>query len=206
MESEAAKALTHSTQQEKTALRKRIQADLKAMTPEARAAASIQACALLEQQSVWRDARAILFFAPLAGEPDLWRLVEDSVAAGKLIALPRFSREHQAYVAALIENTHAHINHGEFGIREPHADCAIIELNRLDLMLVPGVAFDLDGRRLGRGKGYYDRLLSKFDGVACGVAFDQQIVPRVPSEAHDARVNCVLTPARWHPVPVSSRF
>jgi len=205
MESEA-KALTHDTPQEKAALRKRIQAELKAMTPEERAAAALHACTLLEKQAVWRDAKAILFFAPLPCEPDLWRLVEDSLTAGKAVALPRFHREHGTYVAALIENTHAHINLGEFGVREPHADCATVELNRLDLMLVPGVAFDLDGHRLGRGKGFYDRLLEKFGGVACGVAFDQQIVARVPREKHDARLNCILTPTRWHEVPKHARF
>ena len=72
-----------------------------------------------------------------------------------------------------------------------------MELNRLDLVLVPGVAFDLNGRRLGRGKGYYDRLLAEFEGWTCGVAFDQQVVEAVPSEPHDMRLTCLVTPTRW---------
>jgi len=71
---------------------------------------------------------------------------------------------------------------------------------RLDLALVPGVAFDLNGHRLGRGKGYYDRLLAMLTGPACGVAFDQQIVSQVPNEPHDVRLSCILTPTRWHDV------
>jgi 5-formyltetrahydrofolate cyclo-ligase len=70
-------------------------------------------------------------------------------------------------------------------------------LNRLDLVLVPGVAFDARGGRLGRGKGFYDRLLSAVNGTKCGVAFDEQIVDAVPVGPLDVLVNCILTPTRW---------
>ena len=86
---------------------------------------------------------------------------------------------------------------GQFGIREPADACPLIPLNRLDFVLVPGVAFDLQGRRLGRGKGYYDRLLAEVRGKTCGVAFDEQIVEELPLEPHDVLVNCILTPTRW---------
>ena len=65
------------------------------------------------------------------------------------------------------------------------------------MILVPGVAFDLHGRRLGRGKGFYDQLLAGVRGTTCGVAFDVQVVRELPQEPHDARVNCILTPTRW---------
>jgi 5-formyltetrahydrofolate cyclo-ligase len=65
------------------------------------------------------------------------------------------------------------------------------------LVLVPGVAFDLRGRRLGRGKGFYDRLLADAGGLKCGVAFDEQIVTEIPVEPHDVSVDCILTPTRW---------
>ena len=77
-------------------------------------------------------------------------------------------------------------------------DCEPAPLNRLDLVLVPGVAFDAQGRRLGRGKGFYDRLLAKVRGHKCGVAFDVQIVSGLPEEPHDVRVDSILTPSRWH--------
>ena len=87
---------------------------------------------------------------------------------------------------------------GRFGVREPGADCPLISLNQLDLILVPGVTFDLTGHRLGRGKGFYDRLLAGFCGHKCGVAFEAQIVAAVPAEPHDVLVNSILTPTRWH--------
>src|SRR5204863_2517253 len=86
---------------------------------------------------------------------------------------------------------------GRFGIREPAEHCPPISLNRLDFILVPGVAFDLTGRRLGRGKGFYDQLLAAVSGTTCGVAFDEQIVREIPVAPHDIRVNCILTPTRW---------
>jgi 5-formyltetrahydrofolate cyclo-ligase len=65
------------------------------------------------------------------------------------------------------------------------------------LVLAPGVGFDAAGGRLGRGRGFYDRLLAHISGIKCGVAFDPQLVERIPMERHDARMNCILTPTRW---------
>ncbi len=206
MEPEAAKALNDTTRQVKAALREQIRAEVKKLTTAERAEASLLACALLEKQAVWREARAILFYAPLAGEVDLWQLLLDSLAAGKTVALPRYNGEQNNYAAALIGDAARDIETGQFGVREPRAECASIALKRLDLLLVPGVAFDLDGGRVGRGRGFYDRLLSGFDGVACGVAFDQQIVARVPSEPHDARLKCIVTPTRWQFVTDRARL
>ena len=62
---------------------------------------------------------------------------------------------------------------------------------------MPGVAFDFAGRRLGRGKGFYDQLLKLVRGTTVGVAFDEQIVSKVQVGTNDIRVNCILTPTRW---------
>jgi len=69
-------------------------------------------------------------------------------------------------------------------------------LSRLDLILVPGVAFDLCGCRLGRGGGFYDRLLAETHGVKCGIAFDEQITGEVPTGEHDLQMDFILTPTR----------
>jgi len=64
------------------------------------------------------------------------------------------------------------------------------------LILVPGVAFDLRGGWLGRGRGFYDRLLAGFHGIKCGVAFDEQMVEEVPTGTLDVRMDFVLTPTQ----------
>jgi 5-formyltetrahydrofolate cyclo-ligase len=118
------------------------------------------------------------------------------------IAAPGTPQERGAiesgrYVVCEIRDADKDILSGQFGIREPVAACAELTLNRLDLILVPGVAFDLHGRRLGRGKGFYDRLLAVVRGTTCGAAFDEQIVGEIPVEPHDVHLNCILTPTRW---------
>lgn len=182
----------------KSTLRTQIREALQKMSNAERAAASQQICSRLEGQELWRNARSILFYAPLPEEPDIWRLVTDSLAAGKDVLLPRFEAEHGHYSACLIRDPVRDVRKGRFGIREPAENCVTIALNRLDLILVPGIAFHMDGHRLGRGKGFYDRLLAVLEGPTCGVAFDQQIVSQIPVEPHDIQLNCILTPTRWH--------
>ena len=184
-------------QNTKAALRRQMRAELKILTLEHRAAASVQACLLLEKQAVWKQARSILFYAPMPGELDIWRLVEESVAVGKLVALPQYQRAENRYVACRIERLPHDLKPGLHGIREPADHCALVPLNRLDLVLAPGVAFDLRGGRLGRGKGFYDQLLAHVRGTKVGVAFDEQIVGEIPVEPHDVYLNCILTPTRW---------
>src|SRR5207249_484526 len=139
---------------------------------------------------------SILLFAPLGDELDVWPLLAGALSAGKLISLPRFQRETNKYIAGQVQHLVNDIKAGRFGIREPADQCAEIPLNRLDFVLVPGVAFDSRGRRLGRGKGIYDQLLAAVSGTTCGVAFDEQIVGQIPVAPHDIRVNCILTPTR----------
>ncbi len=182
---------------QKTSLRAQVRAELKKMSPAERASASLQACARLEQQPLWRAAQAILFYAPIDGELDIWPLLVDSLASGKTVLLPRFIPEQNLYVACQIKDAARDLQTGQFGVREPLASCEKNLLNHLDLILVPGIAFDLSGHRLGRGKGFYDRLLAALQGPTCGVAFDQQIVSQIPVEPHDMRLNCILTPTRW---------
>ena len=181
----------------KRALRRQVHEQLGRMEPGERAAASAQARSRLAAQTRWQAAQWILFFAPLPEELDVWPLLTEAFAAGKKVALPRFVAERGSYEGRQVLDLEADLQTGHFGIREPHSHCPGLASTRLDLILVPGLAFDLRGRRLGRGKGYYDQLLKGLQGTTCGVAFDQQIVDEVPAEAHDVRLNCLLTPTRW---------
>ncbi|MEO6184324.1 MAG: 5-formyltetrahydrofolate cyclo-ligase [Verrucomicrobiota bacterium] len=186
----------------KAALREQIRARLKSISAAQRVVQSVQTCELLKKQFVWEKAKVILFYAPLPNEVDIWPLVSEVLAADKIVALPGFDAEENSYVARQIESLETDLDRGQFGIREPKLDCREVLLNRLDLTLVPGVGFDFTGRRLGRGKGFYDRLLAQISGTTCGVGFDEQIVETIPTEPHDVHLNCILTPTRWHEVTV----
>jgi 5-formyltetrahydrofolate cyclo-ligase len=167
------------------------------MSPDERSQSSRGAQAILKAQPAWQEAGSVLLYAPLEMELDVWPLLEEGLKAGKVVALPRFDPETGRYMARQIKDLAREMRLGRYGIREPLTSCELVPLNRLDFTLVPGVAFDLHGRRLGRGKGYYDALLADVRGKTCGVAFDQQIVREVPVEPHDSDVNCILTPTRW---------
>lgn len=182
---------------QKGRVRAAIRARVAAMTPEQRAHKSSSARALLTEQKVWHEAVTVLFYAPLRDELDIWPLALEGLKAGKRIALPRFDSASGTYLPALIRDPHRDIVIGKLGIREPRPDCEPAAGTAIDLVLVPGVAFDLQGHRLGRGKGYYDRLLRVIGGVKCGVAYDEQLVPHLPVEPHDYRLDCIVTPTRW---------
>ena len=129
-------------------------------------------------------------------EPDLWPLLSEVLATKKLVALPCFDSEKEKYVPRRVGDIHVEIISGKFGIRDPAPTCVAIPLQDLELVLVPGVAFDARGHRLGRGKGFYDRLLQNFTGKKIGVAFDEQIVDAVPAGKDDVKMDIILTPDR----------
>ena len=169
---------------------------LQNILPAARATASAGIRMRLKDQPFWRDTASILFFAPMPDEVDVWPLLEETLAVGKIATLPRFDPASNDYLACRVQNSQTEVGPGQFGIREPKAACPEIPLERLGLVLVPGVAFDLRGGRLGRGRGFYDRLLAEIHGTKCGVAFDEQIVETVPAGKLDVRMDFILTPTQ----------
>lgn len=181
----------------KAELRRELRLILKNHSEAARSEASAQAGARLRRQAIWKEARSILFYSSIAGELDLSPLIESALESGKAVLLPRFSAETGTYEAVRVSNLKGDCAPGKFGIAEPGPHCAAYPLKSLDLALAPGLGFDLDGRRLGRGRGFYDRLLAQIAGAKCGVAFDQQIVGEIPAEGHDVHMNFILTPTRW---------
>lgn len=180
----------------KAELRSKVRAAVNNIPAEKRRTDSQKLCANLKAQKFFQDAGSILFFAPLPGEPDVWPLANETLAGNKLVALPCFDADNQTYQPRRVTDIHVEILSGKFGIREPAETCVAIPLDDLDLVLVPGVAFGWDGHRLGRGKGFYDRMLENFTGKKIGIAFDEQIVETIPAETNDVRMDFILTPTR----------
>jgi 5-formyltetrahydrofolate cyclo-ligase len=178
----------------KAALRQQIRAALDKISPAVRLAESLDLCRRLEPQL--QSAHTILFYAPLPDELDVWLLLEKLLPTKKTCALPAFDGATLTYSARRVTNLETDIFTGKFGVSEPLSGCVEISLNQFDLVLVPGMAFDLSGHRLGRGQGYYDRILPAASGIKCGVAYDFQLLEKIPAEAHDARVDFIVTPAR----------
>jgi 5-formyltetrahydrofolate cyclo-ligase len=181
----------------KAELRRDLRLVLRNLPDAARKEASEKAGARLCRQEIWEAARSVLFYSSIAGELDLSAVIESALHAGKVVLLPRFVAETGTYEAVQVFDLKRDCAPGKFGISEPGPQFAVYPLKSLDLVLAPGIGFDLDGRRLGRGGGFYDRLLARVAGAKCGVAFDQQIVGEIPAEGHDIRMDFILTPTRW---------
>lgn len=140
-------------------------------------------------------ARAVLAYAALPDEADPAPLVLALRARGARVAYPRVEARR---ALSLRWATEAELPPGYRGILEPAADAPVAQPADIELALVPGTAFDAEGHRLGMGGGFYDRLLPLLPAgaVKAGIAFDEQVVARVPCEPHDAAVDIVLTPTR----------
>jgi 5-formyltetrahydrofolate cyclo-ligase len=178
----------------KSELRRQIRARLEMISPAVRAVESIELCERLKAQMP--SARTVLFFAPLPDELDVWPVLELSLALGTNCALPFFDAGKKTYGARQLQNLEAEIIIGKFGVREPAAICSEIPPDRFDLILVPGIAFDASGSRLGRGRGFYDRLLERASGIKCGVCHDFQLLEKIPAGPRDAKLDYILTPTR----------
>jgi len=205
----------------KEALRNQLRQQASKHEPEERRRESARICAQITTQPIWKSAKSILFFWPMPGEPDLLALCDEALRSGKIVAFPKFvltssPSPHDegvgrgsgrgagfqfpgagAYCAVQVSDLKHDLAPGQFGIPEPASSSPPRTLNVLDLIFVPGIGFTFAGARLGRGKGYYDRLLSTISGIRCGVAFDWQIVAELPTETHDIRLDCVVTPSQW---------
>ncbi|MDX2080767.1 MAG: 5-formyltetrahydrofolate cyclo-ligase [Terrimicrobiaceae bacterium] len=137
----------------------------------------------LESWPIWQHAASVCAYWPLPGEP-VW---QDPWPDGKTVALPRVVGEH--IDTFLVRDPEALVS-GRFGILEPPPNAAACF--EFDIILVPGLAFDRSGGRLGRGAGYYDRFLAKTPGLRVGVC--SAVHPRIPMEEHDVRMDFVVTP------------
>lgn len=146
----------------------------------------------------WSAAQRILLFVPLPDEIDLKPLLALSLNAGKIVGLPAFDLPSGTYRVREVKNLTQDLVPGRFQVPEPSAQCPPIDITKLDYALVPGLAFDDRGGRLGRGKGFYDRLLAHASGLRCGAGFNEQIGPAIPIEAHDLTMHRILTAAQFY--------
>lgn len=129
--------------------------------------------------------RTVAVYSPLPGEVDLSVAVTDPSIRW---VYPKVRGDHLTFHSG---NDH---HPGAFGILEPHDDSPEVPLQEIDAIVCPGLAFDRNGGRLGRGRGFYDRLLAKArpDTIKLGICFPEQLVADTFSEAHDVRMDEVL--------------
>lgn len=180
--------------EEKAALRARIRAEMKSLSAEERRESDDAVFARFLALKRVERARVILLYRGVGAELDTKRLIAPLTASGKIVLLPRCMPE-RAMEARRVEADTALARHA-YGLLEPGEDCPLFAKEEIDLILVPGLAFDQAGFRLGQGGGYYDRYLEHYQGGTVALCRDRFLLPAVPREAHDAAVDLVLTETR----------
>lgn len=172
-------------------LRRQLRSEALLHGMEQRKEESRRLVSLLETDEHFLQAENILLYHALSDEISLSGILS-RWSSSKRLYLPRVIKDDLQVVPVGSETD---LQSGAFGILEPQGD-AINDLIVIDLVIVPGMAFDVSGRRLGRGKGYYDRLLANMPtAFRIGVCHSWQIVPEVPHEPHDILMDKVLFPA-----------
>lgn len=179
----------------KPELRRQIKELLAAQSAEARATKSAVIAEKLFREPRFQSAKTVLFFAATSLEVDTHPMIEHALKAGKKVVLP-FSRMESLELELYEIKDFEGLKQSAYGILEPVPGLhARIDPSLIDFVVMPGVAFDKTGNRLGNGKGFYDRFLEKISPkvpkVALGFSF--QMIDRVPAEAWDIRVEKVLT-------------
>ena len=141
-----------------------------------------------------QKARGILFYASMPGEVETLAMIEKAFFYGKRVALPIVEQNQRKLIPTLISSMED-VHKKKHGISEPHFDPdKTIAVKDIDAVIVPGVAFDKQYNRLGRGAGYYDRFLSTLPKhvATVGLAFDFQLTESLPVEAHDMRLHQII--------------
>jgi len=176
----------------KQELRKIYLANRAALSPVERRAADASLRERLRSLPAYRNAAAVVIYASDGTEPDLLPLLDSD--SQKRFYLPRFEEKSGSYIPAQVRCANELVT-GKYGIAEPpaQAPCADGNTVRTALYCVPLVAFDKQGTRLGRGKGFYDRMLEKVSGPVMGIAYDRQFAEVLPKEPHDCALSGAVT-------------
>jgi 5-formyltetrahydrofolate cyclo-ligase len=182
----------------KQALREAVTAARERIDPAIHAWASHAIATRITALESYRRAHVVLLTLPYRSEWDATLLVRHAIEAGKTVAAPRVDSSARNLAPLRILDLAHDIESGYRGIPEPRGNCAAVPLATIDWVLVPGVAFDTSGRRLGYGGGYYDRLLPRLSMLPprIAAAFELQLVDIVPTAPHDIAVDCVVTEER----------
>jgi len=181
--------MRNSIQEQKINLRKIWRTTRQGIEETIRIQASLEICAQISRWNVFQDSQVILTYLPFRAEVDLRPLLKECPQKNWII--PRIiPATHEmifhAYVPQML------VQH-PYGMEEPSPKLPIVEPKKIQLVLVPGLAYDREGWRLGYGGGYYDRFLNEFCGVSLGVTFNLLLIDHLPHDSFDLPVKCIVT-------------
>lgn len=177
---------------EKTEIRRQMRSMRRALSGEEQKRAADGVYAQIMRMESYRSARTVMAYAAVRGELSLERVMEDIRASGRRLALPRCGEGGEMDACLVTERRQ--LRQGAYGIWEPDEGCPLVPPEEIDLVLIPGTAFDRAGGRIGQGGGYYDRYIIQTRAVRVGICHGFALVNRIPTEKHDVRMDAVVTP------------
>ena len=175
----------------KRELRQQIRTQKRRLSAAELAVMSEDICSKVLALASWQEAGTLLLYYPLPDEVDVRLLIKDAFESGKKVLLPVVKGDE---LELHLYEGEASLKEGTFGIMEPTGPLFAPEhYGEIEFAIIPGMAFDSAGHRLGRGKGYYDRLLPNLKTAKLtGICFPFQLLEEVPAEAHDISVCKVI--------------
>lgn len=178
----------------KRELRQRLRQELAAISQAELRDRSAKACARLFDTAEYEQAEILMVFLSLPNEIDTTTLVLQAWRDRKRVLAPKVSWEQRRMLPIEISSLSDDLSESPLGIREP-AKGMPIPLGSIDMVVVPGLGFDEMGNRIGRGRGFYDRFLAHRDwnGVACALALEMQVIQSVPVVEKDRKVDMLVT-------------
>jgi len=180
----------------KESLRKKMLQGLKNQKEVTRLKKSLGIMRKLFALSEYRSAKTVMFYASFCGEVDTYRMIKESIKKGKVVALPVIAKDKKKLTPRVIKGLAGMLQTGALNAPAPKPGCSRrIALSKLDLVVVPGLAFDRCGNRLGRGGGFYDRFLAHLPKASftTGICFAFQIVSSLCHSSKDLAVKKVIS-------------
>jgi len=149
------------------------------------------------EMDLFKNAQTILFYVSYGNEVSTHDIIKESIEMGKNVVVPKSVTNNNSLILSRFTDW-SNLELGAYNILEPKKE-TIKEVNveSIDLIILPGVVFDESGNRIGHGKGYYDRLLSDSKDIpTIGLAFELQIIKNIESEKHDEKIDIIMTEER----------
>ena len=149
----------------------------------------------LFQMDEFKKAKNILFYVSYNGEVFTHEAIEEALSK-KIVVVPISNKNDYSLIFSKLDSFND-LEEGAYGILEPKKDLIKeISIDKIDLIIIPGIGFDLRGNRIGHGKGFYDRLLKNTNALIIALAFDFQIIEKIPTENHDRSADIIITEKR----------
>jgi 5-formyltetrahydrofolate cyclo-ligase len=145
------------------------------------------------------EARIALLYVAGDGEVPTQSILKRSYLYNKIVVLPSFDRERLKMTTFKVDNPDKDLALGGRGVKEPDpARCKPVPIQRIDIAIIPGLAFDEKGARIGTGLGFYDRFIPELPSTTrkVALAFEEQLIPQAPMEPHDKHVDIIITDKR----------